>query len=142
MADERQPVYSHPASGDVAGHCLRHEVPGRNELRPQRPGRPEHPDQQQPGVQSVGFRPVPLPAGELLRPHLHQLSGESAARLVVEDYYFLPPASQYSHVFLPFVSDSKVTLEKMSLKQVKTLRIQDVKKSADRTNKICLCKIS
>lgn len=79
-AAQRQPVHSHPASGDAARHRLGHEVPGRDELRPQRLGCPQHPDQQQPGVQGVRLWLVTLPAGELLRPDLHQLSGEAAAR--------------------------------------------------------------
>lgn len=41
---ERQPVHTHPAGGYAAWHCLRHEVPGRDELRPPRPGCPQHPD--------------------------------------------------------------------------------------------------
>lgn len=52
-AAERQPVHSHPAGGYAARHRLWHEVPGRDELRPQRPGCTQHPDQQQPGVQGV-----------------------------------------------------------------------------------------
>lgn len=76
-AAERQPVHSHSAGRDAARHRLGHEVSGRDELRPQRLGCTQHPDQQQPGVQGVRLWLVTLPAGELLRPDLHKLSGES-----------------------------------------------------------------
>ena len=75
-AAERQPVHAHPAGRYAARHRLRHEVPGRDELRPPGPGCSQHPDQQQPGVQGVWLWLVTLPTGELLWPDLHQLSGE------------------------------------------------------------------
>ncbi|KAJ8350636.1 hypothetical protein SKAU_G00257660, partial [Synaphobranchus kaupii] len=45
--------------GMLRGIASGHEVPLRHGLRAPRPGRPQHPGQQQPGVQGVRLRPVP-----------------------------------------------------------------------------------
>lgn len=73
---KRRPVHGDPAGGDDARHLGGDEISVRDELRPPRPGRPQHPGQQQLGVQSVRLWPVPLPAGGHVGSQLHQLSGE------------------------------------------------------------------
>ena len=77
---QRRAVHCDPAGGDVARHRGRHEVSVGHELRAPRPGRPQHPGQQQPGEQGVGLRPVALPGGRRVRPHLHQRPGECLTR--------------------------------------------------------------
>lgn len=76
LSAKRRAVHCDPAGWDAARHRLRHEVPGRHELRASGPGRPQHPGQQQPRVQGVRLWPLALPGGRYVRPHLHERSGE------------------------------------------------------------------
>lgn len=48
--ETRWPVHHHPAGRAAARHCGRYDLPVWPGLHPQRPGCPQHPSQQQPGV--------------------------------------------------------------------------------------------
>lgn len=77
LAAERRALHHDAAGGDAARHRRRDEVPVGHELRAQRPRRPEHPGEQQLGLQGLRFWPVALPGRHFRRPHLHKLAGES-----------------------------------------------------------------
>lgn len=70
LAEARWALHSNPAGGNAAGDCLWHEVPVGHGLRPPGPGSAEHPGQQQPHVQSLGFWLV-TGAGGRPRSRLH-----------------------------------------------------------------------
>lgn len=75
-AAERRALHHDAAGGDAAWHRRGDEVPVGHELRAPRPGRPQHPGQQQPGLQGFRLRAVPLPGRHVSWRHLHQLPGE------------------------------------------------------------------
>ncbi len=57
--ETRWPVHYHPAGRVTSWHSSRYDLPVWPGLYPQRPGCPQHPGQQQPGVQGFRLRHVP-----------------------------------------------------------------------------------